>query len=115
MTCLLCLRRPTVAGSSDSSPRSRAARSRGKTRTPCPGTRSGQGAWSGWAEASQWAEALRRTSVEAVAAGAGAGRVRVVDREALLLDGVHEVDRGAHEVRRGHLIGHHAPPAALLD
>src|ERR1700759_2586384 len=50
-----------------------------------------------------------------VAAGAGAGRVRVVDREALLLDGVHEVDRGAHEVRRGHLIGHHADAAELLD
>src|SRR5580693_1895043 len=47
-------------------------------------------------------------SVEGVAAGAGAGRVRVVDREALLLDGVHEVDRGAHEVRRRHLIGHDA-------
>src|ERR1700733_14339226 len=31
--------------------------------------------------------------VERVAAGAGAARVRVVDREALLLDGVHEVDR----------------------
>src|ERR1700760_560768 len=44
-------------------------------------------------------------SVERVAAGAGTGRVRVVDREALLLDGVHEVDRGTHQVRRGHLIG----------
>src|SRR6201996_73667 len=54
-------------------------------------------------------------SVEGVAAGAGAGRVRVVDREALLLDGVHEVDRGPHEVRRGHLIGHHADAAELLD
>src|ERR1700748_3291791 len=54
-------------------------------------------------------------SVEGVAAGAGAGRVRVVDREALLLDGVHEVNRGAHEVRRGHLIGHHAHSAELLD
>src|ERR1700761_6151116 len=53
-------------------------------------------------------------SVEGIAAGAGAGRVRVVDREALLLDGVHEVDRGAHEVRRGHLIGHHADAAELL-
>src|ERR1700761_1751158 len=54
-------------------------------------------------------------SVEGVAAGAGAGRVRVVDREALLLDGVHEVDRGAHQVRRRHLIGHHAHAAELLD
>src|ERR1700739_2766953 len=54
-------------------------------------------------------------SVERVAAGAGTGRVRVVDREALLLDGVHEVDRGAHEVRRGHLIGNHADAAELLD
>src|ERR1700760_1266929 len=54
-------------------------------------------------------------SVEGVAAGAGTGRVRVVDREALLLDGVHEVDRGPHEVRRGHLIGNHADAAELLD
>src|ERR1700743_3714285 len=52
--------------------------------------------------------------VEGITAGAGAGRVRVVDREALLLDGVHEVDRGAHEVRRGHLIGHHADSAEVL-
>src|ERR1700757_4011315 len=53
--------------------------------------------------------------VERVAAGAGAGRVRVVDREALLLDGVDEVDRRAHQVRPGHLIGHHADAAELLD
>ena len=38
------------------------------------------------------------TSVERVAAGAGAAGVRVVDREALLLDGVDEVDRRAAEV-----------------
>src|SRR5919199_2930061 len=43
-----------------------------------------------------------RSSVEAVAAGAAAGRVRVVDREALLLDGVGEVDRGAVEVGSAH-------------
>ena len=36
-------------------------------------------------------------SVEAVAAGAAAGRVRVVDREALLLDRVDEVDDSAGE------------------
>src|SRR6185437_3177685 len=54
-------------------------------------------------------------SVERIAAGAGTSRVRVVDREALLLDGVHEVDRGPHEVRPGHLIGHHANAAELLD
>ena len=36
--------------------------------------------------------------MERVAAGAGAAGVRVVDREALLLDRVDEVDRGA---RRG--------------
>src|ERR1700759_3956330 len=54
-------------------------------------------------------------SVEGVAAGAGTGRVRVVDREALLLDGVHEVDRGAHQVRRGHLIGNDTDAAELLD
>src|SRR5689334_5129038 len=45
---------------------------------------------------------VRGDSVERVAARAGAGRVRVVDREALLLDRVHEVDRGTLEVRRAH-------------
>src|SRR6476620_2973195 len=39
-------------------------------------------------------------SVKRVSTGAGAGGVRVVDREALLLDGVDEVDRGALDVRR---------------
>src|SRR5271168_3148820 len=43
-----------------------------------------------------------RASVEGVAAGAGAGGVRVVDGEALLLDGVDEVDGGALDVRRAH-------------
>src|SRR5918998_6138080 len=41
-------------------------------------------------------------SVERVAAGAGATRVRVVDREALLLDAVDEVDDGALQVRGRH-------------
>src|SRR5690606_34133565 len=41
-------------------------------------------------------------SVEGVTAGAGVLRARVVDREALLLDRVHEVDGGAHEV--GHAV-----------
>src|SRR6478735_12154307 len=41
-------------------------------------------------------------SVERIAAGAGAGGVRVVDREALLLDGVDEVDGGALDVGRAH-------------
>src|SRR6185369_16526959 len=40
----------------------------------------------------------RLSSVERVAAGAGAGRVRVVDGEALLVDPVDEVDRGAGQV-----------------
>src|SRR3954468_21741177 len=46
-------------------------------------------------------------SVERVAAGTGPGGVRVVDREALLLDGVHEVDDRAVEVRRAHPGDHH--------
>ncbi|EGJ78010.1 hypothetical protein STTU_5221 [Streptomyces sp. Tu6071] len=54
-------------------------------------------------------------SVEGVAAGAGAGRVRVVDREALLLDRVHEVDRGAAEVRGAHAVGDDLDAAELLD
>src|SRR3954453_13872350 len=40
--------------------------------------------------------------VERVAAGARAGGVGVVDREALLLDRVDEVDDGAGQVRRAH-------------
>src|ERR1700684_1101236 len=43
-----------------------------------------------------------RASVEGVAAGAGAAGVRVVDGEALLLDGVDEVDRSALDIRRAH-------------
>src|SRR5690349_4961636 len=48
----------------------------------------------------------RSPSVERVAAGAGTRRVRVVDREALLLDRVDEVDRRAHQVRGAHLVRH---------
>src|SRR6478609_5601106 len=44
-------------------------------------------------------------SAEGVAAGAGAGGVRVVDGEALLLDGVDEVDGGAAQVRGAHPVG----------
>src|SRR5690606_34143970 len=43
-----------------------------------------------------------RVSVEGVAARAGAARVRVVGREALLVDGVGEVDRRAGEVGHAH-------------
>src|SRR5437773_12218854 len=52
-------------------------------------------------------------SVEGVAAGAGPGGVRVVDREALLLDRVHEVDGGPTEVRGAHLVRDHRHPAEL--
>src|SRR3954469_20155740 len=45
--------------------------------------------------------------VERVAAGARAGGVGVVDREALLLDGVDEVDDRAAEITRAHPV---APP-----
>ncbi len=44
-------------------------------------------------------------SAEGVAAGAGARRVRVVDREALLLDGVHEVDASRHRPGTGRSCG----------
>src|SRR5215207_11604627 len=47
----------------------------------------------------------RLRSVEAVTASAGPGGIRVVDGEALLLDGVHEVDGGAHQVWSAHPIG----------
>src|SRR5689334_711165 len=42
--------------------------------------------------------------VEGLAAGARAAGVGVVDREALLLDGVHEVDRRAGEVGHAHAV-----------
>src|SRR5262245_33250925 len=42
------------------------------------------------------------SAAERVAAGAAARGVRVVDREALLLDGVGEVDGGAAQVRGAH-------------
>src|SRR5689334_4571065 len=48
----------------------------------------------------------RVSSVEAVAAGAGARGVGVVDREALLLDGVDEVDHRAVEVGHAHPVDH---------
>ena len=48
-----------------------------------------------------------------VSAGAGTRRVRVVDREALLLDGVLEVDRGAVEVRDAHLVDDDLDPAEV--
>src|SRR5882762_9076122 len=44
----------------------------------------------------------RSGSVEGVPTGAGARGVRVVDREALLLDRVDEVDRGALHVGGAH-------------
>ena len=54
-------------------------------------------------------------SVEAVAAGARARGIRVVDGEALLLDGVDEVDSGAHQVRSAHPVGHDIHTAKHLD
>ena len=43
-------------------------------------------------------------SVEGFAAGAGVLGVRVIDREALTLDGVGEVNRGAAQVGDAHAI-----------
>ena len=54
-------------------------------------------------------------SVEAVAAGARAGGVGIVDGEALLLDRVNEIDRCAHQVWRTHPVGDHAHAAEDLD
>ena len=52
-------------------------------------------------------------SVERVAAGAGALRVGVVDGEALRVDPVDEVDRGAGQVRHAHPVDHDLDPAEL--
>src|SRR5712692_11366353 len=51
--------------------------------------------------------------VEGVPAGAGALRGRVVDREAGLIQRVHEVDRCLREVGHAHLV-HHEANAELL-
>src|SRR6478752_9639609 len=56
-----------------------------------------------------------RDSAEGVAAGAGAARVGVVDREALLLDGVGEVDRRAVEVGSAHPVDDDLDPAEVAD
>src|SRR3954453_16177578 len=58
---------------------------------------------------------MSKDLVEAVAAGEGAGGVGVVDREALLLDGVDEVDHGAAEVGRAHAVGDDLDAAEVLD
>src|SRR5215469_7126984 len=53
--------------------------------------------------------------VERVAAGARTRRIGVIDREALLLDRVHEVDGRAHQVRNAHLVGHDLDGAEAAD
>src|SRR6478672_9747593 len=57
----------------------------------------------------------RGDSAEGVAAGAGAARVGVVDREALLLDGVGEVDRRAVEVGSAHPVDDDLDPAEVAE
>ena len=57
-------------------------------------------------------EPVARLAAEGVAAGAAAAGVRVVDGEALLLDRVGEVDRGAAQVRRAHPVDDHRHAAA---
>src|SRR6185312_526387 len=59
--------------------------------------------------------AAHQDLVEALAAGAGAGGVRVVDREALLLDRVHEVHGRADEVRGAHPVGDDLDAAEVGD
>src|SRR5690606_30481219 len=56
-----------------------------------------------------------RDSGEGVAAGAGAARIGVVDREALLLDGVGEVDDCTAEVRAAHLVDDHLDALEVDD
>jgi len=53
--------------------------------------------------------------VDAVDAGARAARVGVVDGEALLLDGVEEVDGGAGQVGGAHPVGDDLDAAVGLD
>src|SRR5688500_2737657 len=53
--------------------------------------------------------------MEGVAAGAGTGGHRVVDREALLLDRVDEVDGGAVEVRQAHAVDYDVDAVELAE
>src|SRR5690606_30144105 len=52
-------------------------------------------------------------SAERVPARAASCRVRIVDREALLLDGVFEVDACPVEVGNTHLVDNHFDPVEL--
>src|SRR5690554_2376090 len=52
-------------------------------------------------------------SAERVTTGAASGRVGVVDRESLLLNGVFEVDAGTVEVRHAHLVDHNLNPVEV--
>src|SRR4051794_14025323 len=54
-------------------------------------------------------------SAERTATRAGTARVRVVDREALLLDGVREVDGRALEVGDAHLVDDDLHTAEVLE
>src|SRR3954454_15907689 len=65
--------------------------------------------------AQQPRSSVDRGLAERVAAGAGAGRVRVVDREALLLDRVDEVDGRAAQVRGAHAVGDDLDATEVLD
>src|SRR4029453_19263234 len=57
----------------------------------------------------------RFRSVKAVATGARAGGVGIVDREALLLDRVDEVNGRAHQVWRAHPVGDDVHSAKDVD
>jgi hypothetical protein len=58
---------------------------------------------------------LRCGLVKGVSTGARPTRVGIIDREALLLDGVHEIDGRAAEIRRAHPIGYDSHTAELLN
>src|SRR5918997_1521130 len=72
-----------------------------------PGRGSGRGPWE--------PRISEPGSVERVAAGAGAARVRVVDGEALLLDAVDEVDDRALQVRGRHPVDADLQPAEVAE
>src|ERR1044072_6110179 len=61
------------------------------------------------------ARRMLERSVEGVAAGAGALRVGVVDREPLRVDPIREVDRGAGKVGRAHAVDDDGHTAEVLD
>src|SRR5699024_3661765 len=103
------LRSPRLAATIDAplsviGPRSRRHRSHTEKGPAGWRDRHRRGPGSGPDTAASCGRPGRGGSAEGVAAGAGAARIGVVDGEALLLDGVGEVDHRTREIGAAHLV-----------